>query len=222
VRRAFWLVACALLASCAKGEGIDDEGPSTGGDAGRDGAVILPPAIDGSVSPPTDGGGGGKDAATCNGKVVINELMTEGTTAAQEFVELYNPSGCAITLTGYKLAYKSSGNSNGPDLYNFPAGSSIAAQSFMVLGSATFSGRKDGQLNDGMAKGGGQVGLLDDSGSLVDAVGWGNANGTYTEGSAAAAPASNGSIARKTDGVDTNSNSADFKLLTTHTAGAPN
>lgn len=208
---------------CAKGESTDDDpGGTPKGDAGRDVTVSLPQP-DGTAPPPVDGGGGGQDATACDGKVVINELMAQGASgAAEEFVELYNPTGCAVSLAGWKLAYRSSSNSAGPDLFGFPAGSSIAAQGYLLLGSASFRGTKDATMQDGMAKGGGQIGLLDDNQKLVDGVGWGNASGAYTEGSAAPAPADGASIGRKTDGVDTGSNSADFKAISSPTPRAPN
>ncbi|MBN8966259.1 MAG: lamin tail domain-containing protein [Rhizobiales bacterium] len=73
------------------------------------------------------------------GKVVINELMTTGPQGANdEFVELYNPNSCAISLAGWRLAYKPKAGSGGPpaDLgsvyYTFAAGDSIAAGAFFV------------------------------------------------------------------------------------------
>lgn len=43
--------------------------------------------------------------------IVISEVQIEGVTATDEFVELYNPTGSAIDLTGYRLSKKTSGGS---------------------------------------------------------------------------------------------------------------
>jgi hypothetical protein len=171
-----------------------------------------------------DGGGGGDDAGPCDGKVVINELMTAGASAYDEFIELYNPGGCAVPLGGWKLGYRSGTGSAAPPILTFAPGSSIPAKSFLVIGRPEFSGKKDITITSStsMAADKGQVGLEDDKGTLVDAVGYGAATGAYVEGSPAPTPDTSGSISRKTDGVDTNDNAADFAKTKPHSAGAPN
>ena len=51
-----------------------------------------------------------------------------------------------------------------------------------------------------MADGGGGVGLRDWSNTLLTSMGWGTANNTFQQGSAAAAEASGKSIARQPNG----------------------
>ncbi len=213
------------VVACAQGQdGIDlGSGADPDGGSGSDGARI----------PASDGGGGGSDSGKtqddsgggqgCTGKVVINELMTGGSGGAtQEFIELYNPTSCAVSLGNWKLPYKSvSGTGNGV-LHTFGAGDSIAAESFLVIGTASFTGTKDATMNGGMSDSGGQVGLVDDADNLVDGLGYGGATGPYVEGTAAGKPPANGSVGRKSDGLDTDSNSADCKVFTQHSAGAPN
>lgn len=213
------------VAACAQGQDGIDLGSGAAdpdGGSGADGARV--PSRDGGGSDDsgksTDDSGGGSG---CTGKVVINELMTRGTAGAtQEFVELYNPGSCAVSLGGWKLAYKSKAGAGNTVLHTFGAGDSIAAESFLVLGTASFTVKKDVTMNGGMADDGGQVGLVDDTDKLVDGLGYGGATGPFVEGKAAGAPSSNGSVGRKIDGGDTDDNAADCQVFNQHTAGAPN
>ncbi len=221
---------CVAFAACAQGQdGIDLGAADGAADPDGGGSDVR--------VPPRDSGGGGPDdssapdkpspdecpaPAGCTGKVVINELMTRGPGGAtDEFVELYNPNSCAVSLGGWKLAYKSKTGTGNTVLHTFAVGDSVAAGAFLVLGTSSFSAKKDATMNSGMADEG-QVGLVDDGNVVVDAVGYGAATtGTYVEKTPASAPPSNGSIGRKC-GVDTDKNSADFAEYTQHSAGAPN
>jgi hypothetical protein len=79
-----------------------------------------------------------------------------------------------------------------------------------------------------MAATAGQVAVLDETGKVIDGVAYGTTivtdagAGTYAEKTPAQAPLANASIARKSDGLDTDDNSADFVRASPHTAGAPN
>lgn len=209
-----------LAYACATGAedgGLDGAGADGGTDGGRD---VVVPAKDSGSTKETDAGGGGGGA--CDGKVVVNELMTRGATAGVEFVELYNPGGCAIPLGGWKLAYRSSTGAAGPVLHSFESGDEIAASSFLVLATSAFTGKKDVVMSSGMKDDGGQIALQDDQGKLVDAVGYGAASGAFVEGAPAPSPEHGGSIARKKDGVDTDDNGADFAKAKPHSAGVSN
>lgn len=223
------LAAFVYLASaCAKGnetpdlEANGDAGPT---DAGKD---VKTTRIE-------DGGGGDSGGTTdsggpaCNGKVVVNEVMTAGASAPDEFVELYNTATCAVSLAGWKLSYRaSSGNLSVGGLHTFVAGAQIPAKGFLVLGGSAFTGKTEGALSGAMAADRGQVALLDDTGKVIDGVAYGTqimtdaGAGTYAEKTPAQAPLANASIARKSDGLDTDDNSADFARSDPHTAGAAN
>jgi Lamin Tail Domain len=141
--------------------------------------------------------------------------------ATDEFVELYNPNSCAVSLAGWKLAYKSSAGNGNAVLYTFKAGDEIQAETYFVIGTTKFSGTNDATTTGGMAVEG-QVGLLDDSENLVDGLGYGATTGDFVEGTAAPKPSAGGSVGRKSDGLDTDKNSSDCKAFTKHTAGASN
>jgi hypothetical protein len=214
--------------ACAKGnenpdlEAEGDAGPVA--DAGKDVTKPRSEGDGGSSSGGTDSGG-----PSCTGKVVVNELMTAGASAADEFVEIYNTATCAISLVGWKISYRaSSGNLSVGGLSTFPAGSQIPAKSLLVIAGSAFTGKSDGTLTGAMAADRGQVAVLDDKGKVIDGVAYGTqimtdaGAGTYAEGTPAQAPLANASIARKSDGEDTDDNSADFVRTSPHTAGASN
>lgn len=213
--------ACALLViACATGTG------STGLFDGEGGLLEDGGTRDVTVLPTGDAGGGvdtgtvpGDDASTggCTEKVVINELKSDG----DELVELFNPNSCAVPLGNWELKYASAGGGSGPAGYKFGAGDSIGANGYFVV--ATGSIAKDATLTGGFAADNGQVGLLDDSGKLVDAVAYGAVTaGPYREAQSAPKPPANGSIGRNASGADTDDNRSDFKTLASPSPGAAN
>lgn len=218
-------ITTLLVLACAQGtEGVD-----VGGEAGvpeeastpRD-VFVVP--VDSSVPPADTGPMPEEDAASCTMKVVINELRVAGTNSADdEFVELYNTSSCAVPLGNWELKYESSGGGGGSAGYKFMVGESIPKKGYFLVATGAFAGAKDATLTMGFAGPGGQVGLLDDKGKVVDAVGYGNVTaGDYREKQPAPAPVAGKSIGRVPDGTDTDSNSADFTALTASSPGKAN
>ncbi len=219
--------ALSIAVACAQGEdGIDIGGAGVDSDAGTEGGARLPTGDSGGGSSgtnPDPKDDGGKDPEPgCTGKVVINELMTSGSgDATIEFIELYNPNSCAVSLGGWRLPYRSKTGGGSNVLHTFAAGQTIAAGSYLVLGTSKFSGSKDVTIGGGMADEG-QVGLIDDTDKVVDGLGYGGATGPFVEGTAAPAAPTNGSVGRKSDGLDTDSNSSDCKGFNKPTPGAAN
>lgn len=220
------LAAC-IGAACAKGTdppNLDD----TAADSGS--AVLDGAGTDSSIPFPDSGpqpDGASKDSGVdapggCTKKVVINEIMPEGASNA-EFIELYNPNSCAVSLSGWKLLYRSSGNGLGPPLYTFVTADSIGPHAFVVLATSNFAGVKDFTTLAGLGNSGGQVGLVDQNDTVIDGVGYDTGTaGTFTEKTPAALPGLGKSIARKSDGVDTDNNASDFAVANTPTPRAAN
>lgn len=158
--------------------------------------------------------------------LVINEVQTRGTSGYDEFVEIYNPCDVDVPITGWKLAYRpSAGGTSDTNLVTFPAGAKVVAKGFVlaVNVSGLFAGEAspvvaDFTFTSGVADDG-SVGLRDNTGALVDSVGWGTAAATnpFVETAAALGPASGASISRVPAGKDTNNNSADFVKTTPST-----
>jgi hypothetical protein len=154
------------------------------------------------------------DSGPCG--LSINEVQTgDGSTGTADFVELYNSCASSRSLSGYKLAYRSSAGTTDVVVWTFDSGATITGKGYVVIGGTGFSGSKDGTLSSGLAVGGGGVGLRDASDSLIDSVGYGSATNAFVEGTAAAAPGDSTpakSIARKPNGSDSNDNGADFAV----------
>lgn len=199
-RLAGYVLATFAFLHCASESESAPE--SDAADAGREARSIDGGRIDDAA-----------EDTECTRRVVINEVMVGGATAGEELIELLNAGTCAAAVGGWSLRYRSGTDVAGPVLVTFDPGTGISARGFLVAATATFDGGPvDYEFTAGLAAAGGQIGLLDEANVLVDAVGYGAAQGAYVEKSPAPAPAPNRSIARKLDGRDTNDNAADFAL----------
>lgn len=200
-----------------------DSGSARRRDAGAEGGSEAPDggtSMESGTLPIANSGDGATPCA--GGGVVLNEFQTQGANASDEFVELYNCGLSTVSLSGWKLQYRSSTDTLGLALHSFTASDTIAPGAFLFYASTNMAG-KNGMLTPGMAAAAGQVGLLDSTGKIVDAVAYGAINsGTYLENTAALAPAATGSVGRKADGVDSNNNGVDFQTYATPTPGSAN
>lgn len=160
--------------------------------------IVVPQAsasVDGSTAVISEvyGGGGNKNAPFTN-----------------DFIELYNPTGSAIDISGWSVEYFSSkGNSGGKTTLN----GSIPAGGYYLIQEG---GGGDGDpLPTPDAEGGlsmsgskGSVKLYDASGAEVDLVGYGEAS--LSEGSPTSSLSNTTSAQRDDSGTDTDDNAADF------------
>lgn len=221
------LLLCALLvasmttSACANGDADADTGGDTGGDNGAGDASTS--GSDSSVLGPKDDGGGGstaKDAGSdtssgpsgCTTKLVINEVLVEGVPDNAEFVELYNPNACDVDFSGWELRYLAknpASSTDGVAFFTAGNGATLKGGKFYVLGSGDIGVTPDKTFTGTLGNAGGQIALVDESGSIVDAVGWG-ATGKYTEGTSAKVPTAGSSIGRHPDGTDSDDNQSDF------------
>ncbi|AKU94287.1 hypothetical protein AKJ09_00951 [Labilithrix luteola] len=213
------LVLALLAPACANGTDADLGGSEeTNGDAstsGRGDSSVLPSDKDGgsggngTKDGAAEGGGGGPSG--CTTKLVINEVLVEGTNNA-EFVELYNPNACDVDFSGWEVRYlpKSPASSaDGTAFFKAGNGATLKGGKFYLLGAGDIGVTPDKTFNGTLGNAGGQIALVDESGSIVDAVGWG-ATGKYTEGTAAKIATPGKSIGRHPDGADTDDNQSDF------------
>jgi Lamin Tail Domain/Collagen triple helix repeat (20 copies) len=171
----------------------------------------------------TSGGGGG------TGDIRVNEFMTGSTGAASnEFVELVNAGTSAADIGGFKVAYRSAAGTSDTTLATVPAGTTLAAGAFYLLGGSGYAGSHvpDQTFSASLAAGGGGLAVRDASGTILDSVGYGDATNAFVEGHPATAPpatAAPGSSAdRIPDGHDTNDNAADFSISATPSPGESN
>jgi len=96
--------------------------------------------------------------------VVINELFSRGTASELDWVEIYNPASSSVDITGYKI-YDSGGNAGTKPKKEFPAGSVIPANGFLVIivDDTAASGF-------GLSSSGEKVWFENASGTLIDSV----------------------------------------------------
>jgi len=96
--------------------------------------------------------------------VVMNEAFSRGVSPNLDFVEIYNPSNVAVSLSGYKI-YDGAGNAGTKPKLQFPASASAPARGFYVIvvddtSSAGF----------GLGSGGDEIWLENASGAQLDYV----------------------------------------------------
>jgi 5'-nucleotidase len=179
-------------------------------------------------------------ANTAGTGLVISEVYggggNAGSTYRNDFVELYNPTDAAISLSGKSLQYRSANPTDStPVLSNVVAlTGTVPAHGHWLLQAAPGTGGTTGLPKPDQTSGapaisgtGGQVFLANRTDAfnpgtgpiahddVIDFVGWGGSTTSY-EGTAPAAATTNPTaVARAAAGTDTDSNSADF------TVGAP-
>lgn len=141
--------------------------------------------------------------------VVISEVQIAGTTATDEFVELFNPTEASISLAGWRLTKKTSTGTEST-LLSSMSGTIEAGGYYLVAHEDYDGGTKDAQYSTSASiAADNTVVLYSDSGStVVDKVGMGSA--TDYEEAATVVPASDQSIMRTGD--DTDNNASDFAL----------
>ena len=151
---------------------------------------------------------------------LISEAVIDvtGTEADSEMVELYNPTGAAINIGGWDIGYKTATGSSWSSVATIPAGETIPAYGYYLIGGDKISPTPDKiDTSLGFSASGGHIALRNSSNQIIDKIGYGNANDP--EGDTIAAPGIDKSLERKSNGSDTqgngyetNNNSADFTI----------
>jgi hypothetical protein len=145
--------------------------------------------------------------------IVINEVQVGGTTADDEFVELYNPTGSDVSLLGWRLSTKSSAGTSTSNLVTTFPDVSIKSHEYLLITSPEYDDIPPKDLSYSTTAHIGAnntVVLYSDSGStIVDLVGMGTA--TIKEEANAPLPVNNSSIERVSN-LDTDNNGLDFQI----------
>ncbi|GAA4047247.1 ExeM/NucH family extracellular endonuclease [Arthrobacter methylotrophus] len=182
--------------------------------------------------------------------VVINEAYLSGGSAGaafrNKFVELYNSSDSAVSLSGWSLQYRAASNVNPPTFITPLSGSIPAKGYFLVKGASNNAASTAAELPAADVDGSGTLNPSGSAGTIVlakqgtavnplptgsvvgnpavaDLLGYGTTN-TF-ETATALAPASNTDVRslNRNNGADTNNNAADLSLsaaITPTAAGA--
>jgi hypothetical protein len=177
---------------------------------------------------PTPGASNARDEA-CPGMddVKINELLPDpdGADDGAEWIELYGLGAEPVALDGWRIEWGTSEFAAGFDL---PAGTVIAPGSFLVVGGISNADLGTPLTLGNAGSSSDAVRLRHCGGRVADTVvyGEGNSDGWPDDGgdqakSLAPAPLGGLSIARRTDGADSDQCGADFALAEP-SPGAPN
>jgi uncharacterized protein YdeI (BOF family) len=149
--------------------------------------------------------------------LVIAEVVTGGTSASDEYVELTNASPAAIDVAGLEVAYVTSTGGTVTRKATWPTTTLLEPGRHLLIANSTgvFGAQADATYSGGFAATGGALVVRPIGGQPIDAVGWGDATSVFIEGSAVLAPAAGSSIERRPGGAggngsDTNDNASDF------------
>ncbi|MDQ2940762.1 MAG: hypothetical protein M3R05_01080 [Chloroflexota bacterium] len=153
--------------------------------------------------------------------LLVSELVTGGSSASDEFVEVYNPSPAALPLEGLELVYVTASGATITRKAIWAAGApEIPSNHHVLIANAAgiYAAIADAVFATGLAPTGGSLALrIHGAMTAIDAVGWGTAANPWMEGSAAAAPPAGASLERLPGGAagssqDTDDNLADFAV----------
>ena len=171
------------------------------------GAIVVPfspSAVAGPVTWPTS-------------TLVLSEVQTGGASASDEFVEIANQGAGPVDLLGLEVVYATSSGSTVTRKATWADSRILVAGQRTVIANTAgiHAGVADGVYTGGFAATGGAVALRVVGGTVIDAVGWGDATNAFVEGVAAPAPAVGSSIERLPggpdgNGEDTNDNASDW------------
>src|SRR5690349_24230889 len=135
--------------------------------------------------------------------LVVSEVQTGGSSASDEFVEIANQGAGPVDLIGLEVVYATSTGSTVTRKATWSVSTVLApgrrillvnsVGSYVAMGDATYTG--------GFAATGGAIALRVVGGSVIDAVGWGDATNAFVEGSPVAAPPASASVERRPGGV---------------------
>ena len=172
-----------------------------------------------STSAQVDGG----SAALVSPNLVISQFQAGGTANPNdEFVEIHNIGSSPVDLNGYRIVYRSANGTNDVGPFGVWSTSTILQPGqFYLIASTGYSGSTaaDSTYDPGVclcsmsATAGGLAIRQGDNntGTIIDAVGWGAATNIFFEGTRTTAPPNSTSQLRVLNSCqDTDNNSADF------------
>ncbi len=157
--------------------------------------------------------------------LVISQFQVAGSTANDEFIELHNTSATAVDLNGYRVVYRSASGTNDVLFAEWTtAGTLVAPGSYYLIASTGYDGAiapnytyNPTTCQCSMSATAGGLAIrsgANNTGVIVDAVGYGGATNAFIESAATAAPAANAGQTRLNNGCqDTDNNANDFFVL---------
>jgi len=168
-----------------------------------------------------------KPASSTSPNLVISQFQAGGTSNANdEFIEIHNIGPSPVDLNGYRVVYRSSsGTSDVGPMAAWNSTTILQPGQFYLIASTSYTGSAAPDLTYdpttctcSLSASAGGLAIRQgnqNTGTIIDAVGWGNATNIFFEGTRTTAPPNSSSKARDENGCkDTDNNSADFLTLT--------
>ena len=116
--------------------------------------------------------------------LVVSEVQTGGSSASDEFVEIANQGAGPVDLIGLEVVYATSSGSTVTRKATWSASTILSPgrRILVVNGVGSYVGSGDATYTGGFAATGGAIALRVVGGSVIDAVGWGDATNAFVEG----------------------------------------
>lgn len=155
--------------------------------------------------------------------LVISQFQAGATSNPNnEFIEIHNNASTPVDLFGYRIVYRSINGVNDRTFYAWESSVVLQPGQYYLVASTSYTGSvtpdvvfSNTECQCALAAASGGLAIRQgaaDSGSIIDAVGWGSGSNVYFEGTRTTAPGDNNSKIRLDGGCqDTDNNAADFE-----------
>jgi hypothetical protein len=180
-------------------------------------AFSLASAVAGNSFGPAIGPGSPVVVSWPPSTLLVSEVMTGGSSASDEFVELTNAGPVAVDLAGLEIVYVTASGSTVTRKGSWAESVALEPGRHVLLANAlgVHAPWADATYSGGLAATGGAMVLRAIGGAPIDAIGWGDATSEFVEGSAVPAPPAGLSLERRPggsagNGSDSNDNLADW------------
>ncbi len=154
--------------------------------------------------------------------LVISQFQAGGTSSSDdEFIEIFNTGSSAVDLNGYRIVYRSDNGVSDRTFYAWTETTVLQPGQYYLVASTSYTGSIPSnatfsnaacQCALAAANGGLAIRLGPaNTGSVIDAVGWGTGSNVFFESARTTAPGNSNSKIRLDQGCqDTDNNAADF------------
>lgn len=147
--------------------------------------------------------------------IVIGEVVTRGTAASDQYVELYNVSALLVELGGLELDYVTASGLTTTVKQSWSELALPAGAHLLIADAAgAYAPFADGTFDGGFSTSGGTLLIRDtETEAVIDSLSWGSAESVWVEGAPGLPPTTGSSLERLpgagSNWVDTNDNSVD-------------
>ncbi len=154
--------------------------------------------------------------------VVISQVQVTGGPGHtdQDFIELFNPTSASLNLKGYRLVKRTGSGTSDTTIKSWTSGATIPAYGFYLWANTNYKIVTADVTTSQTISNDNSIALrhgAEDTGTIVDAVGWGKASNSLVESHAfptnpPAATALHRKVAEPGSRQDTGNNAEDFEL----------